>query len=199
MAYQTSSRNRSSGLVTTPRGTMPMPATMAVMGARRRAVVARAPANLPLMTSSRQIGCESRRGSVRSVRSLLMASKPKAMPSSGPRKATKSTSGGGVPEPTGNSFRERAGGAPGGGGAGADGKQVQEGAGRAAGGRGDVADAARGGVDGAHRGQAEAEREQEEADAVEVVGELLGGDDAPAASLGIGVGGGRGGGPRAAR
>src|SRR3989304_5684548 len=165
MAYQTSSRNRSSGRGTTPSWTMPMPATMAVMAARMRAMVARAPANLPLMTSSRQIGCE--RGGV----------------------------------------------------AGADREQLQEGGRRAAGGRGDVADAARGGVDGAHRGQAEAEREQEEAHAVEVVGELLGGgegrgpargraeaggeqeegpavgvvgelfggDDAPAASLGIGV------------
>ena len=41
--------------------------------------------NLPLMISSRWIGCDTSRGSVRWARSPLMASNPKAMPSSGPR------------------------------------------------------------------------------------------------------------------
>ena len=41
--------------------------------------------NLPLMISSRWIGWATSRGSVRWARSPLIASNPKAMPSSGPR------------------------------------------------------------------------------------------------------------------
>ena len=48
-----------------------------------RPMTARPAANLPLMTSSRWIGWDSSRGSVPSARSLLIASKANASPSSG--------------------------------------------------------------------------------------------------------------------
>ena len=41
--------------------------------------------NLPLMISSRWMGCDTSRGNVRCDRSLLIASNPKAIPSRGPR------------------------------------------------------------------------------------------------------------------
>ena len=44
--------------------------------------------NLPLMTSSRWMGCDTSRGSVPSDRSELMASNPNAMPSTGPSNTT---------------------------------------------------------------------------------------------------------------
>ena len=50
--------------------------------------------NLPLMTSSRWIGCDTSRGRVPSARSELIASKPNAIPSSGPRKPTSATNDG---------------------------------------------------------------------------------------------------------
>ncbi len=67
---------------------MPTPASIRMTAPRIIVMTARPATNLPLMTSSRWMGCETSRGRVPSDRSELMASKPKAMPRTGPSSAT---------------------------------------------------------------------------------------------------------------
>ena len=71
-----------------------MPATTSITALTDRPMSASPAANLPLITSSRWIGCERRRGRVPCARSPLMASKPKAMPSSGASSDTSPTNDG---------------------------------------------------------------------------------------------------------
>ena len=65
-----------------------MPDTIRVIASRTSPITARPAANLPMITASRWIGWETRRGRVRSERSPLIASNPKAIPRSGPSRPT---------------------------------------------------------------------------------------------------------------
>ena len=75
------------------------------------AMIAMPAANLPLMTSSRWMGCERSRDSVPWARSELTASNPKAMPTRGTNIATNATVGmpPAVCAPAENSSRKMAG------------------------------------------------------------------------------------------
>ena len=73
-----------------PRRNIPYATTTAITDPRANAIAPSPATNLPLITSSRWIGWATRRGKVRCERSPLMASKPKAMPSNGPRMAMNS-------------------------------------------------------------------------------------------------------------
>ncbi len=85
-----------------------MPATSSIVPLTATAIMASPAANLPLITSSRWIGCESSRGIVPWARSPLIASKPKAMPSSGARKPTSPTKDGTGSAPMVNRARNTA-------------------------------------------------------------------------------------------
>ena len=89
-------RSTTSASGTMPSRMMPTPDRSTMTEPRIMAMTARPATNLPLMTSSRWMGCDTSRGSVPSDRSLLMASKPKAMPSTGPRNATRAANEGKV-------------------------------------------------------------------------------------------------------
>ncbi len=120
-------------------------------------------ANLPLTTSSRWIGWASSRDSVPWLRSLLMPSKPKAMPTSGTSSAAKAT----VVTPA-DALRP-------------DDEQREEQGRRAGQLRGCAADVGRDEVHRHDRGDRDDDEQHEEPDAAEVVGELLAGDRPPAA------------------
>src|SRR5690606_18521018 len=77
-----------------PMRTMPIPDVTVISVTSVNPIAASAATNLPFTTSSRWMGCEISLGSVCSARSWLIASKPKAMPSSGPRNPISATNDG---------------------------------------------------------------------------------------------------------
>ena len=106
---------------------------------------------------------DTSRGSVRWARSPLIASNPKAMPSSGPRMPRNSWNAGT------RCGRQR--------------EQVEEDRRRLRRRVGGVADRAARRVHGGQPGERDEDDEDHEADRADVVGELLAGDDAPAAGV----------------
>ncbi len=86
-SHQLNTRTSSSGAGMIPRRTIPTADTRITSAASITAMTAIPAANLPLMTSSRWIGCDSSRDSVPWLRSLLIPSNPNAIPTSGTSRA----------------------------------------------------------------------------------------------------------------